>query len=522
MNEEILEKINELLKQHLNKVKMDNNTVRKRAPKGYVTLANGKTCIKENAIEINGFKYDKSSSEVFTYNNNYYHISDPRFIKDVLTNELIPKSRTVNLCIKIENGIPVFGNTSKYNDEYSNAQAGQYPLGIDKNGQEITAYSSKVFKDAGWGQSLNGIFYENVSKAVEVNTKIVLEKTKYTQHKNPFKNETNFNNLIDLGIKSPSYLSTNGLQYTFGVEIETSGGKVPVYEIIENKINVHTEYDGSLKNEDGQLYGGEYITGVLKGDAGMIQLNKLVKLLQRYTVINKKCSVHVHIGNAKFDKNFIVSSYILGQKIERDLFRMLPSSRSKSEYCKKMGSIDFKSMFKKYETNDAIDIAYEYLYERFLLGKKPLGKVGDRTKNHPGGRTCNHDKNSDRYCWMNLIPTVFNTRDSVNVKNIPHTIEYRAHAASLNYTKIKNWILICMALTNYAENEFDTIINAEFIKIEDVIKNVYGRNKKLTSNLLSYIADRKSLFSTDKDAEVKEYADRTNVMFNNKKELICA
>lgn len=520
-----------LIDKHVVNYSMTTPITKKRAPKGYVTLSNGKICIKENMIDLNGFKYDITSGDVFLYEDMYYYKSDTRFVIDALDNNRIKKMDTFNLCIKIEHGKPVFGYTGKYKKLYNNALGDPeaiinsgYPKGIFANGSSVSAPHSSVFTNAGFVLALNGVYYENVNDATTINNKYVAEKTKYLQHQNPFtpilKTADKATKIL-LGNESSTHIACNGLKYTFGVELETSGGKIPLHKLVEDNINFQSEYDGSLKNEDGVLYGGEYISGVLTGDAGFIQINKMIKLLQTYTSINKKCSVHVHIGNAKFDKQFIISSYMLGQCIENDLFKMLPTSRKGNSYCKPMGLIDFKSMFTKYEVNDAIDIAYSKLYNRFLNGKKPLGKLGDRTKNHPGGRTCGHDKTTDRYCWMNLIPTVFNTRDS-NSTVIPHTIEYRAHAASLNYLKIRNWILICMALTNYAENNFYDIINSNKITLETIITTVYGNNKVLCDKLLEYIKTRKQVFNTTNDVESKEYTDKSNIDYKTKTELLCA
>mgnify|MGYP001000055303 FL=1 len=84
---------------------------------------------------------------------------------------------------------------------------------------------------------------------------------------------------------------------------------------------------------------------------------------------------------------------------------------------------------------------------------------------------------------------------AVNNKNI-NTIEFRVHSATTNYTKIKNWILICMGILFVAESKKHRIINSinsnTPITLKDVITWAYtGSNRE---KLLAYIELRKKTF----------------------------
>jgi hypothetical protein len=95
--------------------------------------------------------------------------------------------------------------------------------------------------------------------------------------------------LMEAGVESPTYIISEGLRHTFGVELETSGGRLYPYDF--HNLNMRCVYDGSLKTDEGQAIGGEYVTGVLKGDMGFSQLHKICKLLQRKCELNRKCGL---------------------------------------------------------------------------------------------------------------------------------------------------------------------------------------------------------------------------------------
>jgi TPP-dependent 2-oxoacid decarboxylase len=88
-----------------------------------------------------------------------------------------------------------------------------------------------------------------------------------------------------------------------------------------------------------------------------------------------------------------------------------------------------------------------------------------------------------------MIPSVFNTR-----KNDIYTIEFRLHSATTSYKKIKNWLLICMALVDVVENHkqflFKKFLTSN-ISLNDIIYQVYG-NKGV--KLINYIKERKEKF----------------------------
>src|SRR5690606_20647291 len=115
------------------------------------------------------------------------------------------------------------------------------------------------------------------------------------------------------------------------------------YEEVKH-LNLKAVHDGSLRDPDGSgPWGKEYVTGVLKGDAGFKHLQEITKTIASKCKIDKRASVHVHIGSLKWNSEEIVIAYLLGEILEEELFSMLPKSRSINEYCRKLRTLTVKN-----------------------------------------------------------------------------------------------------------------------------------------------------------------------------------
>lgn len=288
---------------------------------------------------------------------------------------------------------------------------------------------------------------------------------------------------IKYGILSPTNLISEGKDYTIGYEIETSSGFIPHY--VHKYLNICCVYDGSIRDDNGKKrVGGEYVTGVLKGDAGFKHLYEIMKELSKRCTINKTCSFHVHVGNFNQSKTTIVALYKLAQMVENEVFQMMPPSRSMSNHAHKMKKVNFT--FNKSESYDMnIDRLYRDIFRIISLGKSP-GKNLNRNNNHPAGDHCGFDTSTPRYWWVNFVPLLFNLKGPGN-----WTIEWRAHSATLNFTKAKNWSLIVQGLVYVAENYPKLVFDSKTFTLEKAMKLAY----KGKGNYLSrYINERKEIF----------------------------
>ena len=204
---------------------------------------------------------------------------------------------------------------------------------------------------------------------------------------------------------------------TFGVEIETvipvaaltnAGWLVGSYHVgaeIPNSDGWKAMRDGSIQAAEWGSTGVEIVSPVLSGAAGITKVDAMVARLQTMGAkVNASCGLHVHIG-------FNGSAQQLAKLIS------LVSFHEKALYA--------STGTKNREVNHycgSIKLAY-----------KPLEKM---TAMSTMNRIC-----GDRYRALNLQNLIDGRRP---------TVEFRVFAGTLNATKIKAYIQICLALVQKA------------------------------------------------------------------------
>lgn len=230
--------------------------------------------------------------------------------------------------------------------------------------------------------------------------------------------------------------------------------------------------------------------------------------------------LHTHIGGASFSDSFLVMSYILGLKLEKEFFELVPPSRRGSRYCSSLKDLNFNFDNLKSDNEDFRTRCKNYYNElfKYLCGRYPDTSY-NRFTNHPQGRTCGYNHSSPRYNWLNFVPAVFDTK---GVKN-SWTLEFRLHSGTSNFMKIKNWIKLCMAFVKFADEFPEDILNNCVIinskklplNINNIIKKIYPKTE---NKLIAYFDDRKSKFSgSSGDYENLEYSENIKGVeeFNN-------
>ena len=290
-----------------------------------------------------------------------------------------------------------------------------------------------------------------------------------------------------------TYIGTYGKKYTFGLEIETISGFLP--RRFNDKISFTAVHDGSLRQEDGNTYGLEYVTGVYEGDKGLLMTKKLSNELSKRCLINKQCSIHSHLGNVNFNKENIVLMYYIFFTIQDELFQIMPPSRRNNEYCRALPDMKINiEALKSTHRDYLIDKWYNDIV-KFLSAKDYSGKYINKKKQHPKGAKCSYDHSTARYCWVNMVPSLFNTRE-----NGIYTIEFRLMSATTNYKKIKAWLLICFALVDIVENHKNLIYDDEFLSsgkswnLDKLITSVYPQ-EKAQKEIFEFINSRRVKFS---------------------------
>ncbi len=239
-----------------------------------------------------------------------------------------------------------------------------------------------------------------------------------------------------------NYPLSDYLHYTLGLEFETSAGYIPENLCFEN---------GLIPLRDGSISGLEYSTVILSGNDGINLLKQQLDTLRKYTVFNKDCSLHVHLGGFPLNENSIFRLYQLCSKLESNLRRILPTYTFNTSLYKSTG----KEYCKKLKHVDSFNLLYEY-----LVGCKFYGSF---TQPHPSDikRVAKWRINS-RYYWVNII--------NLLCYDVNKTVEFRFLRPTYNFKKIILWLYIFNAILKYAESNSVVYSNISLI---DIIRSIY-------------------------------------------------
>lgn len=282
---------------------------------------------------------------------------------------------------------------------------------------------------------------------------------------------------------------------TFGMEIETINGTLPPYLCALYGIIICK--DGSIKSESG-MYPPEYVTVPLQGAKGLQTIRNVSKEIAKRSDIDIKCSLHMHIGGMEISRVFLVSLFRLCYKIQNDVFKMFPYYKTDptgikdKNYCKKLANI--LNIYSGKDFEGYINGCFTDLFTFLSGGLKAEENVKRGTikslKTPWGGHKWDC---KTRYFWINFINPIFGKRD---------TIEFRIHTPTTNGDKIINWLLMCISVVRFAEENVDHCIKLNKIKLTDVL-DYYGDTfataytKSLSQNLKDYYTQRVEYFEQD-------------------------
>lgn len=256
-----------------------------------------------------------------------------------------------------------------------------------------------------------------------------------------------FNDKQIIKDKDSIYPLSKYLNYTFGLEFETSQGYIP--EDICYR-------DGLIPLRDGSITGPEYSTIVLEGNKGIALLHQQLETLKEYTAFNKECSLHVHLGNYPLNPDIIYNLYLICKTIEPELERILPPltfysgayKDNKKDYCNKL------------EIYNNFDEMYLHLVGRRFFGSFMQAHPNDIERKRKWNVTT-------RYYYVNFINAL--------CYNVNKTIEFRFLRPTYNFKKIILWLYIFNAILKYADKyyPFDKNINLFTIIRRCYPKEVY-------------------------------------------------
>ena len=190
---------------------------------------------------------------------------------------------TMFFCELDETGNDINSSSMKYTHNTNTKKL--YTLYSSKKGDHIYFSDASILFEAGFVECLeSGIFWPK-----KLATKAKTTKTgRYREFKatKKFIEGDHLHNQR-FGLASSTYTISEGKRYSLGFELETSVGYLPPY--VESYLNCDSVKDGSLRDGNGDIFGGEYVTGVLVGDMGFKQLKTLCNELNKRCQIDKRC-----------------------------------------------------------------------------------------------------------------------------------------------------------------------------------------------------------------------------------------
>ena len=238
---------------------------------------------------------------------------------------------------------------------------------------------------------------------------------------------------------------------TFGVEMEiVHDNKSNVCRAIRNAgveciiegYNHTTRTHWKIVSDASVTGGFEVVSPVLKGEEGLNDLKKVCDALMNVGAkIKKCCGLHVHLGTDDFKTNIKVWKNLFKNyaSLENIIDSFMPQSRRDNPYCKTMRVGDW---------NQKIDSARNLReLETKVTGRNRFFKL-----------------NSQSY-WRH------------------HTVEFRQHSGSIEFEKVKNWILFCARFVEFSKK--NTVASEEKTELR----------RFLNSDLINFYNNRAARFA---------------------------
>ena len=176
-------------------------------------------------------------------------------------------------------------------------------------------------------------------------------------------------------------------------------------------------YDGSITNG-----GREFMMMPEIGDAALRTVERFCDwALEDGWYTDNSCGIHVHTDAFYLGVSELKGIMIVTRALEPFIYKMLPRRRSKSRYSSPMS-----------DNVNAEDI----------LGIKNIGEFCNLWYNAMNDTHASTEKyNDSRYRGLNM-----------HSRMLHGTIEYRYHHGSLNASNITNWMMLCLAMSDFGAN----------------------------------------------------------------------
>ena len=250
------------------------------------------------------------------------------------------------------------------------------------------------------------------------------------------------------GVVRPRKFRSDAFSFdrTFGVEMEIIHESESKIRSAIRNTGVECEIEGYNHDtrthwkivSDASVDGGfEVVSPVLKGRGGLSELEKVCNaLVNAGARIRKCCGLHVHLGTDDFKTDIGVwkNLYKNYAALERTIDSFMPPSRRHNQYCRSMRVCDWNAKIES--------AANLRMLESAVTGGSRYFKL-----------------NSQSY-WRHK------------------TVEFRQHSGSVEFEKVRNWILFCARFVEFSRrNAVETGRKTELKKFLDADLVNYYNNR---------------------------------------------
>lgn len=256
-----------------------------------------------------------------------------------------------------------------------------------------------------------------------------------------------------------NYRISDCLKYSFGIEFETAAGYVP-----EDKcFNL-----GLIPLRDGSISGVEYSTIPLKGNEGLNLLKAQMECLKKYTISNKECSVHIHLGGYPVNSRSIFVLHTMWYYFQHNMREYIPMYSYNTEKFKNTG----KSYCKPVEFFYTFKELYKYYVHQNYLGSLYQPHPNDMEK---------------RAKW-NIKTRYFNC-NFINMLcyNSAKTVEFRFLTPTYSFEKLTTFLMLFNAILILAEHVTKECENLSDSETLAVISKLYDKGELTIPRLIDII-----------------------------------
>ena len=451
----------------------------------------------------------KDSGDCYYINDKYYRIETGYITYDYEAKKYVVKNSTnlLNGVVEVVDNKLIYGyfTPTKFKNVY-----------VYSGGNKIISLSADIFKATNKfrEQLKDGIFYDindipaiNFSKKVRpssdykrslpYNCKDVI--VNYTDDYN--------NNDIQLNPTIERYGSVVR-NLSFGLEFETTRGNIP--DRLAKPL-------GLIPLRDGSISGIEYVTIPLSGKKGLQAIVNSCNLLKQRASYDDSCALHLHIGGIPRTMEFILALYKTLVHIQDDVYSMFPLYKKynfgvkQNDYTKQLPTHTLLTQMDTVIDKSNIVDNFNVLFTHLSQGVAFKGNYAslDEVDGHPSDPRGNRKwQVGTRYLWANMIPLIFDNKQ---------TVEFRIHTPTFEVNKVLNYVVMCSNIINFVKDNTTDILSdykhtLQGHSLQSIMeKGIYSDNNivsddkyRLHNSVTRYLRDRtQSTYSQNCQGNVK-------------------